>query len=1081
MRHNKWLAISAIAGLLLLVGCEGCEGDPPVVTAQGRGAIIEHDAIDGKREVETTTLEWGPQLVDTRVERKVVVKNLGIGILEVTAIEKAPGFDEVSFNYEITNFNLEAQQEQELTFYFEPKTDGAHTGVVRLKLAQSENTELVINLSGRGVKGGCVVTPVENVDFGSVALGTSFPMQVKIQNITELDWTVNVEGLIAESDKGTFSLTNFTPGKMLVPKHGDIVVPIEFKPNHVGPHQAALSISEPAMCAVVLPLIGQGVDQVLECEPKVLVKNPVTGQEKWECLLDFGYVNPSKDGKAKAPGEVTFKNLGNTPITVSGLGIEQESSKGNAFAKDDAEQVELVVEARQSAKVKLSFGPSVLGKHEAKLRFTSNDAKRPTGYFLLNGIGGGPAIEVQPTRLDFGSVAVDTFQRRRITIANVGTNVVGITDDNLKLMEPDSASAITCTKNTDCVNGNTCLRGLCWLEKRVVIEPSDSEFSVEWPPEGYAPTGLAAPCVNPGSCTGTEANQNADLRVKFAPKVPGRKLAQLKIFSNDPYAPVTVVPLEANGVTMPPCDYDVVPPQVNFGNVEPGKSLQLSFNIRNKSTNPADKCLVSTLGFARGTDPAFTLVKGPINDYEIEGGKSLEIPVRFSPKLARTYSGAVEFYISSKDAPEGRVALAGSAQTGCLLIAPNELDFGVIQINCNSRERVFTVYNVCSKDQIIESIDLQTGLSQEFHIIQKPRLPYTLAPGNSTDFKAKYAPTDMGDDQGSIALKTSQMVQPTVIPISGRGDTTAIQEDIFAQDPQPKVDVLFVIDSSGSMSDKQTNLGNNFDSFIKFAAAQQVDYHIAVTTTGVDEAHGGLTDSGDDLNGCFFKAPGNDDVITLETPNAETVFKQNVKVGTSGNYLELLIRPAYLALTNPNLTSCSKNFLRDEANLAIVVVSDAADQDDVPTSFYLNAFFTIKGFKRQNMFTFNGIVPKTGPVGSCSYDESDAHQNLRVSQVVQASAGVSDEICTPNWATTLEKLGQTAFGYRTRFFLSNVPDTANGQITITVDGVPYPEKGPYDDTRWSFNSAATAIDFDALSVPEPGSTIAVSYHVACLQ
>jgi len=343
----------------------------------------------------------------------------------------------------------------------------------------------------------------------------------------------------------------------------------------------------------------------------------------------------------------------------------------------------------------------------------------------------------------------------------------------------------------------------------------------------------------------------------------------------------------------------------------------------------------------------------------------------------------------------------------------------------------------------------------------------------------------MGDDQGSIAIKTAEMVQPTVIPISGRGDVTAVQEDIFAQDPQPKVDVLFVVDNSGSMSDKQTNLGGNFDSFIKFAAAQQVDYHIAVTTTGVDVAHGGISTNGTppDANGCAESEGSNPKVITLQTPNAEEVFRQNVKVGTDGNYSELLIRPAYLALTNPNLNGCNANFLRDEANLAIVVVSDAGDQDAVPVSFYLNAFFTIKGFKRQNMFTFNGIIPVAPghETSSCSYDGSE-FANTRIEQVIQSTSGVSEEICTTSWAKTLEKLGQTAFGYRTRFFLSNVPDTTGtNKVEIVVDGIPYPETGPFGDTRWTYNSAANAIDFDALSVPEPGSTIAVSYHVACLQ
>jgi hypothetical protein len=125
--------------------------------------------------------------------------------------------------------------------------------------------------------------------------------------------------------------------------------------------------------------------------------------------------------------------------------------------------------------------------------------------------------------------------------------------------------------------------------------------------------------------------------------------------------------------------------------------------------------------------------------------------------------------------------------------------------------------------------------------------------------------------------------------------------------------------------------------------------------------------------------------------------------------------------------------------------------------------------------------------GSQTFDPSGNIENTRVQQVVTATGGVTDDICTQDWAKTLQKLGQTAFGYRTRFFLSNVPDVSAGNV-ITVQIIPpnettpvdYPQIGPYGDTRWTYNSNAAAVDFELLAVPEPGSTIIVSYHVACL-
>ena len=52
--------------------------------------------------------------------------------------------------------------------------------------------------------------------------------------------------------------------------------------------------------------------------------------------------------------------------------------------------------------------------------------------------------------------------------------------------------------------------------------------------------------------------------------------------------------------------------------------------------------------------------------------------------------------------------------------------------------------------------------------------------------------------------------------------------DEFQQPERPLVDVLFSVDDSGSMSEEQQNLANNFSSFINAASSLDTDYHIGV-------------------------------------------------------------------------------------------------------------------------------------------------------------------------------------------------------------------------------------------------------------
>ncbi len=96
--------------------------------------------------------------------------------------------------------------------------------------------------------------------------------------------------------------------------------------------------------------------------------------------------------------------------------------------------------------------------------------------------------------------------------------------------------------------------------------------------------------------------------------------------------------------------------------------------------------------------------------------------------------------------------------------------------------------------------------------------------------------------------------------------------------------------------------------------------------------------------------------------------------------------------------------------------------------------------------------------------------------MVHATGGVKDEICTTNWSGALQNLGKTAFGYRTQFFLNNVPDTANGHIIeVQINGQTVTQS----TTTWSYDSATNSIKFQPTATPGPGQTLTVTYTNTC--
>ena len=66
-------------------------------------------------------------------------------------------------------------------------------------------------------------------------------------------------------------------------------------------------------------------------------------------------------------------------------------------------------------------------------------------------------------------------------------------------------------------------------------------------------------------------------------------------------------------------------------------------------------------------------------------------------------------------------------------------------------------------------------------------------------------------------------------------------------------------------------------------------------------------------------------IITSETPNPASVFNTIVNVGVTGSPYELGLEAARMALTSPVIDNQNAGFLRDDASLSLIFVSDEED------------------------------------------------------------------------------------------------------------------------------------------------------------
>jgi hypothetical protein len=289
----------------------------------------------------------------------------------------------------------------------------------------------------------------------------------------------------------------------------------------------------------------------------------------------------------------------------------------------------------------------------------------------------------------------------------------------------------------------------------------------------------------------------------------------------------------------------------------------------------------------------------------------------------------------------------------------------------------------------------------------------------------------------------------------------AARTDVFTQRERPLIDILFVVDNSGSMGEEQTNLTLNFSQFIQFTTELDIDYQIGVITT-----EGSGTNAGK-LRGPIIANTG---ANASSDPIADFVAQANV--GTSGSADEEGLNAAQLALTPPLINTTNAGFLRDGALLSIIFVSDEEDHSPGDVGGYLEAFLEAKGFDAGAVVAsaIAGDVP-----GGCDSAAGDADAGSRYLDVVTALQGVFASICAADWSTTMEEIGLGTFQALTRFQLSRTPD--EDTMVVIVDGEVVPQS---ELNGWSFDEETNSVKFNGTAVPAAGQQIEISYVAECL-
>lgn len=759
----------------------------------------------------------------------------------------------------------------------------------------------------------------------------------------------------------------------------------------------------------------------------------------------FAVVPSPLDFGFVAPGTtvtktVTVTNLGTRIATLKGVQVV-----GAAFAAAALPPGGIALAENQGTTISVSFTPKDFGAQRGSLHVATDDDGSPVILVPLTAAGTGPQISVLPNPLAFPRTAVGMAVQKSVAVRNVG-------------FDPRNLLPLQ-------------------LASYVVTGPA------------FAVTGAAAPFA-------LGAGREGYLAVTFTPPAEGKFTGTLVINSNDPVNPQVVVTLEGSASKLGPCSYQVVPPALVFGSVDEGKNAQLAFGVRNVGPN---QCAVANVRLGAGTSKEFGLT--PMSTRLVNPGELLLVPVEFAPTAPGPATGAVVFDVSSPTAPHATVPLDAGGVAACLAVEPPTLAFGNVGLQCQPPKLSVAVRNECRVPVDIHRSFVGPGATASFSLDPGEGGAQTLGPGQETLLDVTYAPKVAGDDSAPLFIDTSLAAQPFLVGLEGKALTRPIQSDTFVQPLMAKVDVLWIVDNSGSMSDKQADLAANANRFIQAAKASASDFHIAITTTGVVSNPGGIpgcpggADGGE--AGRFYPVDNsNPRILTRATPNLDQVFAADVQVGIC-HFIEEGLTAMELALSTPLVDHAdapntpppndgNAGFLRPDAVLYVInvqdeedVVPDASNQEGksanpVPVPHYASF---LRGLKpgRPDLLAYTAVV---GLPGSCGGHIDGVGR--RFIEFAQEVGGDVVDICASDWGATLDNIAQKAFSPRTAFPLSRPPDGRD--LSLTVDGVDFPPTNPDGSVNWTFDPLAGlygTVVFTPGVAPGPNTTTVITYAAMC--
>jgi len=413
------------------------------------------------------------------------------------------------------------------------------------------------------------------------------------------------------------------------------------------------------------------------------------------------------------------------------------------------------------------------------------------------------------------------------------------------------------------------------------------------------------------------------------------------------------------------------------------------------------------------------------------------LDLSYIPETFEFNEGYLDVYMEGVQQPISSVWFQGWGDAPVLTVEPPVVDFGTLSEDCDIDQEIHFTNNG-NLDLEINSIQEISSIPQQIMVDYGtlPAFPWTIPPQGRIAFWLDFESVGLSLHSLDLKVASNDPLEP-LRTISTVGETmiSTTMVETFIQGTSIYVDIIWIIDNSGSMRQFQQKLAANLSSFMTLFLSYSPDFKMAFITTDDFAFVNNQTFLSSDVN---------------VVGDSATLINS---IGTWGSAAEQGLSSLDLSITH------NAGWFRQGASLVAIFLSDEQDWSVNHWTYYASRYTATYPNGSFLPYAIIGNVPE-----GCDY----AMPGHGYYDLVNHFNSSWWSICDEDWGSQMEDIALSIIN--SAAFILDHPNPKEDTISVWVNGQEITE-------GWGYNSNANSIYFDFDSMPEAGDSIEVSYEI----